>query len=343
MFSWPVLCGHYNLVGTLLAHGVGLRISGVLGRMSTTLTASPNLSASAILMTDIIVDKNPVHQSFMQNALRTIDGDDAEHLSQYLEFCLSSGCDIEYLAECYLTIVEDTLREQIYFRRHNNYRYKSFSEVADKVYFDAPYMAKYMYGLAITMFLWPNHVAMARFFVRSLPSQQSGKYLEIGPGHGYFLMRAMQNSKYQHFYGLDISQTSIDQTATIVNHFMPEMEQSLELRCMDFLAAQELRPNEFDAIVMGEVLEHVEAPTAFLERIADIAKPDAHIFVTTCINAPAVDHIYLWRHPADLEKMIEGCGLDIVEALHLPYAGKTVDECVVENLAVNVAYVLAKK
>ena len=93
---------------------------------------------------------------------------------------------------------------------------------------------------------------------------------------------------------------------------------------------------------MGEVLEHVEQPDVFLRRIAELAKQDAFIFITTCINAPAVDHIYLWRTTDELEEMILANGLEIVEPLRLPYEGKTLEESRELNLPINVAYVLAK-
>jgi 2-polyprenyl-3-methyl-5-hydroxy-6-metoxy-1,4-benzoquinol methylase len=93
---------------------------------------------------------------------------------------------------------------------------------------------------------------------------------------------------------------------------------------------------------MGEVLEHVEKPDVFLRRIAELAKDDAYVFVTTCINAPTVDHIYLWRTTDELEEMITANGLKIVEPLRLPYEGKTLEESREQNLPINVAYVLAK-
>ena len=93
---------------------------------------------------------------------------------------------------------------------------------------------------------------------------------------------------------------------------------------------------------MGEVLEHVEQPEVFLRRIAELATDDAFIFITTCINAPAVDHIYLWRTTDELEEMIEASGLSIVEPLRLPYEGKSLEDSREERLPINVAYVLAK-
>jgi 2-polyprenyl-3-methyl-5-hydroxy-6-metoxy-1,4-benzoquinol methylase len=291
---------------------------------------------------DQILEENPLHLRFIQSALGNITGNEMSNLAQYLEFCAYRGLKIDYLAECYLTIVEDTLSEQRYFMLHNEYRHKTFSDVAGAVYFDDEYMHRYMYGLALTSFLWPNHLAMARFFQQTLPLEKAGKYLEIGPGHGYFLMMAMKNSAFDEFLGVDISEASIKQTREISEYFLPDLNSRLELREMDFLAADQLDNEQFAAIIMGEVLEHVEQPEKFLRRIYDLARSDTHIYITTCINAPAVDHIYLWRNTVELEEMILGCGLGIKKSLYLPYEGKSLKDSVTERLAVNVAYILEK-
>ncbi len=261
-------------------------------------------------------------------------------LGTYIQFCLGKGLDLDYLAECYLTILGDTIEEQLYFRDNGHYRHSTFDEVAESVYHDRDYMDRYMYGLAITNFLWPNHVAMARFMRETLPKGREGRYLEVGPGHGFLLLSALEVGAFDDVLGVDLSAASVEQTKTIIDHFYPDAPARVELR--DFLEATDLEPASFDAVVMGEVLEHVEQPEVFLRRIAELAKDDAYIFITTCINAPAVDHIYLWRTTDELEEMITSSGLTIVEPLRLPYEGKSLEQSREENLPINVAYVLAK-
>jgi 2-polyprenyl-3-methyl-5-hydroxy-6-metoxy-1,4-benzoquinol methylase len=287
-----------------------------------------------------IAEQYPVHRGFLDHAIGRATPDEVTRLDSYLSFCLGKGLSVDYLTESYLTILGDTLEEQIYFRDHGSYRHSTFAEVAESVYHDRDYMDRYMYGLAITNFLWPNHVEMARLLHNTIPRDRGGRYLEVGPGHGFLLLDAIEVGSFDDYLGVDLSAASVEQTQTIVDHFHPDAPARVELR--DFLEAADLEPGSFDAIVMGEVLEHVEEPEVFLRRIAELAKDDAYIFITTCINAPAVDHIFLWRTTDELEAMITGSGLKIVEPLRLPYEGKSLEESRAQALPINVAYVLAK-
>ncbi len=285
--------------------------------------------------------KAPMHKKFLAQSLLKIKDEEIKYFELYLNFCEKSGLSISYLADCYLTILEDTITEQIYFNKHKKYRYDSFEAVAGHVYFDDDYMSRYMHGLAISGYFWINHLEIYRFFERTLPTNNEGRFLEIGPGHGNYMLRALQNCKYKSFTGVDISKTSIKMTDEILSHFMPEAQNKYDLKCMDFLDA-ELPYPVYDAIIMGEVLEHVERPDVFLKRINQISSKDTYVFITTCINAPAIDHIYLYGKVNDVEDQMKNCGFDIVESIILPYENKTIKECEEQLLSINVAYVLRK-
>ena len=209
-----------------------------------------SLTANVQALVDTIIDENPMHKSFIEGALNHVTDDELAMLDKYLDFCAQKGHDVTYMAGAYLTIVGDTFKEQIYFMKHKEYRHKTYEDVAGHVYDDKDYMDKYMYGLAITSFLWPNHLDMGRLFVETVPRDKTGKYLDIGPGHGYYLMKAMELGSFNDFLGIDISEASIKQTGAIIDQFKPDYKDRFRLEKKDFLEAKDLEPGSYDAVVI---------------------------------------------------------------------------------------------
>lgn len=287
-----------------------------------------------------IVAANKLQGKLLRSSLEMSCERSLKDFEAYVDHCLKNGQNIKYLSECYGLIIRATLREQVYFKRHNVYRYSRFDEVSRSVYFDDDYMNRYMTGLALTSFLWPNHIAMRSFFREKLPKDISGSYLEIGPGHGFYMMMAMRDTSYSHFLGIDISPASVDLTNRILCDSTFGSFCSYEIVERDFLKWS--TNQRFDAVVMGEVLEHVENPIDFLERIHEFANEKAFIYITTAINAPAVDHIYLYRSEDEVEEQIISTGFRIKERLVSPYFGTTLEESKENNLPINIALVLEK-
>lgn len=299
-------------------------------------------SARVAALLDGIVVRHPLHEAYLRHSIDFLSDAELARLDVVLGYLLDQGHALDYVVDCYLTIVEDTTVEQMHFLRFGEYRNSTYADVAAHVYNNPGYMNRYMYGLVLTAFLWPNHVRFSRFFDETFPMDRSGRYLEVGPGHGYFMASAASRGAFDEYLGIDISETSIAQTRALIERFAPEAVARCTLRCMDLLAADDLEPASFDAIVMGEVLEHVENPVAFLERLRTLARDDAHVYITTCVNAPSIDHIYLWRTTDSLEQMIADSGFEIVNALRLPYEGKTLEQARAKSLPISVAYVLRK-
>ncbi len=281
----------------------------------------------------------PMQARSIDAALRELTPDELSGLQAYVLFCTSEGVSVDDLVTAYQTITQDTLTEQIHFKRAGHYRHSTFAEVAETVYFNPAYMSRYMYGLALTLYLWPNHRQMARFFERSIQHRKGDRYLEIGPGHGVFFRTAIRKSSYRHYLGVDISPTSLELTRRLVAA-ETDLTGLWDLQLADFLEQDDLQPG-FDAVVMGEVLEHVETPLAFLTRIRELAKPGAFIFVTTAVNAPAVDHIFLFSSVDDVVALCRAASLEVVEIEAPPYMGCTMEETVRLRLPINVALVLA--
>ena len=287
-----------------------------------------------------ISEKNLIHHKFLLNAVKEMPGELKAEGDAYIRYCLEQGETMDSLADAYLGLVEITNGEQMYFAREGHYRYSTVAEVVDKVYQNPEYMKLYMRGLALTAFLWPQHQRIWSFFNEHLPRGCSGRdYLEIGPGHGMFFLQALKYGGFDSCVGVDLSSTSIAVTRSLIQSGHFGSFENYELVCADFLAHQFER--KYHYVVMGEVLEHVEHPELFIEKIAASVSGDGSVFLTTCINAAALDHIFNFETVEGLEKFFLDGGLAIRSRLLVPYTGKTIEQCIRKRYPINVAYVLS--
>jgi SAM-dependent methyltransferase len=293
-----------------------------------------------------ILERNPMQNNFLAGSIRSITASEAASMEEWLEYCEFQGAGLSYLSASYDLFVRDTMREQMFFARHKRYRYSTYEEVSTKVYFDADYMRKYMYGLAVSTFLWPNHRLMSEYFQRTLPNGLGGRYLEVGPGHGFYMLTAMTCTSYDSYEGIDISPASVALTQSVLDHHPLAASKKYSVRQADFLQfssatplAQELKAH-YDVLVMGEVLEHVEEPQRFLKQIPGLAHATTHIYLSTCINAPEIDHISLFRSIAQLKELFGCSGLTISDQLVLPYNNLSLEEAEQCGAPINVAFIL---
>jgi SAM-dependent methyltransferase len=196
-------------------------------------------------------------------------------------------------------------------------------------------MLPYMVGLAISQYLWETHRAIFEFFTLEIRRRrgQVRTYLEIGPGHGLFLDRAL--SELGHgaaATAVDISPTSIDITRAIMEFFRPNAA-NVTYRTGDIMMLD--MPERFDFITMGEVLEHVDAPGRLLKKVGALMAPGGGAFVSTCANCPAIDHVYQFNSVDEIRALITGNGLRIERDLALPAEKLPMDEVIKRRITVN--------
>lgn len=117
-----------------------------------------------------------------------------------------------------------------------------------------------------------EHVALEKNFQdrikRIRKYKASGKLLEIGCAHGYFLKNA---EKYYQCFGIDLnpSVTKITKTNTKAKIFAG-----------DFLV-QKFPKNYFDIICMFDTLEHLKYPEKYLKKISEILKTKGVVIIET--------------------------------------------------------------
>ncbi len=289
---------------------------------------------------DAIVTRNPMQKKFIENSWQSLSVEEQLQFCRYLKFCLASGLSHDAIAEAYDVIVKDTFREQVYFKRHGHYRYARYDEVADSVYQNPEYMQNYMVGLAISGYLWPNHVELHRFYQNWINRSHTGQYLEIGPGHGYYFMQAARTGLFDHCQGVDISPASVAMTNNIMSSEIFGPFENYNIKLADFFTWNSGK--KYDFIVMAEVLEHVENPQDFLNKLASLLTSSGTLYITTCINSPAIDHIYLYTDIQALLNQVAHAGLIVIDRKVVPYTGQTLAESMKQKLPVNIALVLNK-
>jgi 2-polyprenyl-3-methyl-5-hydroxy-6-metoxy-1,4-benzoquinol methylase len=94
---------------------------------------------------------------------------------------------------------------------------------------------------------------------------------------------------------------------------------------------------------MGEVLEHVKSPDRLMQKLHSMLNPDGRIFVSTCTNAPAIDHVYLFRHVDEIRKLLSDSGFIIENELVLPVENLPMSQVIAEKITVNYCSILKRK
>jgi 2-polyprenyl-3-methyl-5-hydroxy-6-metoxy-1,4-benzoquinol methylase len=228
------------------------------------------------------------------------------------------------------------LPEEIYFRRHGHYRLSLFADANAECYADETLMAKYMNGLLISNVMWDNHArAFAHFATDYLGRLAPGsRHLEIGPGHGLYLLFAARCPQVASIAGWDVSPTSIEKTRLALQTLRSPLEPELHLQNL-FDAAPTAQAHLYDSLVISEVLEHLEDPVAALRAAAKVLKPGGAMFVNVPANSPAPDHIFLFEDSAHAERIVREAGLEVIDSQAFPMSGTTLARAVKLKLAVS--------
>jgi 2-polyprenyl-3-methyl-5-hydroxy-6-metoxy-1,4-benzoquinol methylase len=253
---------------------------------------------------------NPVHgkklQALMESMQEPFFSDAEAFLDRYEKWLIARGSSMERAVDHYLQMLADVQYETVRFIQTGAYSSHSFEEVNQRVYARPEVMEYYMHGLLLSQFLWKHHYLTLTFFREALTSMSGtiASYLEVGGGHGLFLSEAIRINGGEVKYDLiDISEASLEMTRSMVG------TKEVNFMLKDVFAHQVTAV--YDWITMGEVLEHVEDPVALLKHVGTFLKPTGRLFLTTPTNAPAIDHIYLFRNADEIREVIHTAGLAI--------------------------------
>ncbi|MBC7643004.1 MAG: class I SAM-dependent methyltransferase [Flavobacterium sp.] len=215
---------------------------------------------------------------------------------------------IDFGVTCYLHMIDDMLEERYNFLRTGQYSNTSFEAVEKRVYGDSKIMDYHMHGLVLAQFLWFDQYDRILFFMDNFKKYKlhTNNYLEIGGGHGLYINQAIKIlPEITHFEMVDISQSSLNLAKGILD--TDKIKFYLK-NIFDFSSSE-----KYDFVTMGEVLEHVEQPLELLKKAAELLNEDGVFYITTPINAPMIDHIYLFSNEQEIREMIHAANFEIID------------------------------
>ena len=263
------------------------------------------------------------------------------------------GYSLDFLAESYDFINHMVMEEAYYFAEKGTYRNSSFKQVNEFVYQNEVYMTKYMCGLTISDYIWSQHIEMLHYFEKYIEKVTGRRYLEIGPGFGQFFLRAIQKKRFEKYLAVDLSATSVQGCKDFISYchgrnvafekggiVSANSGGEYSVLQKDFYEFES--DESFDCIVMGEVLEHVEEPLKMMKKIYSILSKEGTAFITTVINSPAFDHIYLFPTIESVLDMARKAGFN-VEDYMCAVAGKvSLEKAIKKRRAITIAMVVKK-
>lgn len=115
-----------------------------------------------------------------------------------------------------------------------------------------------------------NFKKRLKYIQKKLPSVQLSNVFEIGCAYGFFAQTI--NNEFP-----NIKYTGIDVVKEAIDYGKSELGQNLV--CHDYLT---FKPNEkFADVFMWDVIEHLEHPQKFIEKIANELEKNGRLYITT--------------------------------------------------------------
>jgi SAM-dependent methyltransferase len=296
-----------------------------------------NLSAYPAIskVVQTLITDWPEHRRYIDSRFKDDTPDFLQRTEEFAALALTGmQDDLKLYCADYRWMCEEFWKEEFHFRREGSYRLSTFEEAYREVYSNADYMSRYVRGILISQIIWDPHArAFDIFRTEFLTGIGAGaSYLEVGPGHGFFLAFASRVENIEYMEAWDVSPSSIAEAKQALGRLGVTREISIIEQ--DVLVAP-ARHSEFDAAVISEVLEHLERPDLALQSLCAALKPGGRIFINAPINSPAPDHIYLWRSPKEFLDFVKAQGFEIEAAYDLPQTGVKLERAIKLNLSVS--------
>lgn len=241
-----------------------------------------------------------------------------DDLEETLERMFPAPGSLDRAVAGYVAFVMDTMRRQRAFERDGVYPDVSYDDAARAVYLNDGYMAsEYLPGLLLSHYLWTHHFHMLRFFDSAFASSMevagAREFVEVAVGTGIYSRRILRLLPRSTGVGYDVSPAVKRFAEDHVGRF--GMGDRFRVRLQDI---RRDRPDPCRWLVCVELLEHMDDPTALLQALRELLAPGGRAFITTAINAPSADHVYLYRDPGEVVEHLEQAGFGLEQSFTAP-------------------------
>ncbi|MBJ94751.1 MAG: hypothetical protein CMP23_09815 [Rickettsiales bacterium] len=273
-----------------------------------------------------VIEAWPEHLAVLQKSIAAFPPEQLLQLDGIADQVLRLvGSDMDRYIEGYRWISRMQLEEELHFRRTGDYRNSTFEQAWEQVYSKPELMGLYMDGLLVSQVLWSNHAQTLLSFTEDfLPRLRPGaRILEVGPGHGLGCALAATHSGNFQVEAWDLSDASLRRTQQHLEQL--DLADRVTLHQRDATIRLEAGMERFDALVISEVLEHVERPVELLASLAQHLTGEGLLFAGVPANSPAPDHLYLLRDPDEALTLVEDAGFELVAHHFHPCTGYTLE------------------
>ena len=235
------------------------------------------------------------------------------------------------------------LELQVKLVKSGKYLYSTFEDVNKYVYnnperkLTGPW---YMMALFFSQIFWVTHYNVNMFFLENVcnNNKKTGEILEIPAGTGIFISNFLIRNKEWHGTAIDISESAIEFAKRTINTFCLSSER-IDLIKENFFN-HSIKSN-YDIILCGEFLEHLEDPLKALKKLHYLVKDDGQVFLTVAVYASMIDHIYLYSNAQSVRDQINDARFEIKkELVQNVFAKAKPDD---SNTPINYSAILVKK
>jgi len=170
------------------------------------------------------------------------------------------------MEECVLTLVRCRACGLVFVNPRPVFSKEEIERLYSKEYFDAPYMK--FYGAQKREAIQSNEDFTYRLSMIE-KFKTGSRMLDVGCASGEFLKMAKQRG--WEVRGVDLSEYAAGMARS--EHGIDVFKGTLE--------GARFSDGEFDAVICGDVLEHVRSPRAFLKEVERILKPGGIVYIAT--------------------------------------------------------------